>query len=136
MPDPFAGTWTLNCEQSAFDSNHRPTAATMQFEPDGAGGYVLKAQGTNTKGEAVVERPQRLVPDGRPYPVPDFPGLTTVTTRPDPRVLLARVTREDSSVAGEGRYAVAEDGRTLVASMAGFDSQLRRFEARTVWDLQ
>ena len=42
--------------------------------------------------------------------------------------------REDGSIAGEGSYIVAEDGTTMTATTAGFDSQLRRFEMRTVWD--
>ena len=133
MNDPFVGTWTLDCGKSEFDENHQPTGATMRLERQADGVYVLNASGTNAKGEAVTERPQRMVPDGKPYPVPDFPGLSTVTTRPDPQTLLAEVRREDGSIAGEGRYVVAADGASLVASTAGFDTQLRRFEMKTVW---
>jgi hypothetical protein len=134
MRDPFIGTWTLNPAKSQFDANHRPSSATMRFERDSDGAYVMNAEGTNDKGEAVVERPQRLVPDGQPYPVPDFPGLRTVTSRPQPNVIRAEVRREDGTIAGEGSYAVTDDGRSLSATTAGFDTQLRRFEMRTVWD--
>ena len=44
--------------------------------------------------------------------------------------------REDGSVAGEGTYVVSQDGTSMTASTAGFDSQLRRFEMRTAWDRQ
>ena len=133
MNDPFVGTWKLDCEKSAFDKNHRPRAATMRLEQHADGAYVLNAEGTSEMDEPVKEKPQRLVPDGAAYPVPDFPGLTTVTTRPEPRTLHAEVKREDGTLAGEGSYVVSEDGRSMVASTAGFDTQLRRFEMKTVW---
>jgi hypothetical protein len=63
-----------------------------------------------------------------------MPGLTATTRRPDPFTLLAQVQREDGSIAGEGSYVVDADGATMTATTAGTDSQLRRFEMRTVWD--
>jgi hypothetical protein len=136
MHDPFAGTWKLNPGRSEFDPNHRPTEATMRWEARTDGSYVMTAAGVSEKGEPVTERPQTLVPDGQAYPVPNFPGLSAVTTRPDPNTIHAEVKREDGSIAGQGRYVVASDGQSLVATTAGFDTQLRRFETRTVWDRQ
>jgi hypothetical protein len=134
MHDLFVGTWTLNCEKSTFDPNHRPTEATMRWERVPEGAYLMNAEGRNAKGEKVAERPQRLIPDGRPYPVPDFPGLNAVTSRPHPNTIRAEVRREDGTIAGEGTYTVAEDGQSLTATTAGFDTQFRRFEMRTFWD--
>ena len=136
MHDPFVGTWTLNPSKSQFDVNHRPSEATMRWELDGDGVYLMKAEGRNDKGERVEERPQRLVPDGRPYPVPDFPGLQAVTSRPQPNAIRAEVRREDGTLAGEGTYVIADDGRSMSATTAGYDTQLRRFEMRTIWDRQ
>jgi hypothetical protein len=134
MKDPFVGTWKLNPARSQFDPNHRPSEGTMTWELDPAGSYVLEAEGVNAKGEKVTERPQRMLPDGQPYPVPDFPGLSTVASRPDPRTIRVEARREDGSIAGEGTYVVSEDGASLTATTAGFDTQLRRFETRTAWD--
>jgi hypothetical protein len=134
MHDQFVGAWKLNPDGSQFDPNHRPTGATMRWRIEPAGGYVLLAEGLNADGERCAEKPQKLLPDGRPYPVEGLPGLTCVTSRPDRNTLRAEVRREDGSLAGEGSYVVAEDGRTMTATTAGFDSQLRRFEMRTVWD--
>jgi hypothetical protein len=134
MHDPFVGTWTLNPSKSLFDRNHRPSAGTMTWQLDADGAYRLLAEGLDEKGQPCVEQPQRLVPDGKPYPVAQLPGLNAVTSRPDPRTLHGQVTREDGSIAGEGRYVVSPDGTTLTASTTGFDSQLRRFDTRTVWD--
>jgi hypothetical protein len=136
MHDPFIGTWKLNPGRSQFDPNHRPSEATMRWELDTDGAYLMNAEGTNEKGDRVAERPQKLIPDGRPRPVPDFPGLNAVTTRPQPNAIHAEVRREDGTIAGQGSYVVADDGRSLSATTAGFDTQLRRFETRTVWDRQ
>ena len=136
MDDPFIGTWKMNAGSSQFDPNHRPSEAVMHWRLEADGGYLMEAEGINAKGERVSERPQKLVPDGQPHPVPDFPGLNTVTTRPQPKTLRAEVLREDGSVAGAGNYSVSENGRLLTATTTGFDTQLRRFEMQTVWDRQ
>jgi hypothetical protein len=134
MPDLFVGTWKLNPERCEFDPNHRPTSGTLVFERDAQGHYLMKAEGTNGKGEKVTERPQTLIPDGEPRPVLDFPGLSARTTQPSPHELRAQVKREDGSIAGEGTYVVSADGTSMTATTAGFDTQLRRFETRTVWE--
>jgi hypothetical protein len=134
MDDPFVGTWTLNPTQSAFDANHKPAAATMTWELDADGTYLLLAEGVDAKGERCREKPQRLRPDGVAYPVEGLPGLTSVTTRPNPNTIRAEAKREDGSLAGEGTYMVAADGTTMISSTSGFDSQLRPFTMKTVWD--
>ena len=136
MQDVIAGTWKLNTEKSRFDPNHRPTAATMVFEPDAEGGYLMKAEGLNAKGEKVTERPARLIPDSKEHPVPDFNGLTVICSRPDRHSIDSEVRREDGSVAGGGSYLVSSDGKSMTATNFGFDSQLRQFKQVTVWDRQ
>lgn len=131
--DPFAGTWTLNPGRSIFDPNHRPRQATMTFEADG-GGYVMRAEGVNEKGEPCAEKPQEFVPDGEARPVDGFPGLVMVSTRPGPNTIHTEVRREDGSVAGGGTLIVSADGRSLKAINFGFDSQLREFRQETMWD--
>jgi hypothetical protein len=132
--DPLVGTWTLNPSRSNFDVNHRPQAGTMVIEQTDEGGYLIKAEGISEKGQQVNEKPQTIVPDGQPRPVPDFPGLSVTSTRPDANTLHTDVKREDGSIAGQGTYVVSADGRSLTAMTAGFDSQLRRFEQHTSWD--
>ena len=134
MSDLFVGTWTLNPERCEFDPNHRPTSGRLVFERDGRGHYLMRAEGTSAKGEKVAERPQTLIPDGEPHPVPDFPGLSSRVTQLNPNELCAEVKREDGSVVGGGTYVVSSDGKSMTATAAGFDTQLRRFETRTVWE--
>ena len=136
MADPFVGTWKLNPEKSEFGPNHRPTAGTMLFELDAQGHYLMKAEGANAKGEKVVERPTEFIPDGKERPIPGFPGLTVMSTRPDPNTIRTEARREDGSIAGGGTYVVSADGKSLTATNSGIDSQLRPFQQRTVWDRQ
>lgn len=136
MHDPFIGTWKLNTDSSQFDPHHRPAGGTMHWRLEADGAYLMEAEGLDAKNERVSERPQRLIADGMAYPVPDFPGLTSVTTRPQPNALRAEVRREDGSLVGEGNYVVSDDGTLMTATTAGFDTQLRRFEMQTVWNRQ
>lgn len=133
MQDPFVGTWVLNPAKSEFDPNHRPTEATIVFELHADGHYLMRAEGVHN-GKKVAERPQKFVPDGKDYPVADFPGLVATCTRPDPNTLQGQVRREDGSMAGQGVYAVSADGKSLTVTNSGWDSQLRQFSQKTVWD--
>jgi hypothetical protein len=136
MQDPLIGTWKLNLEKSNFDPNHRPIAGTMVFDLSAEGHYLMTAEGVTAKGENCKERPARFVPDGKDHPVPDFPGLISVTTRPDPHTISSEARREDGSVVGGGTYVVSPDGKTLTATNFGYDTQLRQFKQQTVWDRQ
>ena len=136
VQDPLIGTWKLNADRSEFDPNHRPSAGTMVLELTPKGHYVLTAEGVTETGEKCKERPTKLIPDGKEHPVPDFPGLVSIVTRPDPNTLAAEVRREDSSVVGGGTYVVSPDGQLLTATNFGYDTQLRQFKQKTVWDRQ
>jgi hypothetical protein len=134
--DPFVGAWSLNVASSAFDANHHPRAGTMRIEIDADGSLVMNAEGVDEKGEPCVERPNRLHPDGRDYPVPDCagPGLVVRTTRPDVSTLRTECRRQDGAVVGRGTFRVSPDGRSLTASTSGWDSQQREFQQTTMWD--
>jgi hypothetical protein len=136
MQDPFVGTWKLNVEKSEFDANHRPRAGTMVVELDGEGYYAQKAEGVNEKGEKCAERPIRFIPDGKEHPVLDFPGLKYVAARPEPSMMTSEARREDGSVVGGSTTVVSEDGKSKTVTNFGYDSQLRQFQQRTVWDRQ
>lgn len=136
MQHPLIGTWKLNPGRSEFDLNHRPSAGTMILELTPEGHYALTAEGVTESGEECTERPTKFIPDGKEHPVPDFPGLVSVVTRPDPNTLIAEVRREDGSVVGGGTYVVSPDGRSLTATNFGYDTQLRQFQQKTVWDRQ
>ena len=134
MQSPFAGSWVLNIEKSRFDANHQPKGGRMTFETGEDGSLLMKAEGINEKGEKMAEQPQKFVPNGELRPIPGMPGLSVMASNPDPNTLQAEARREDGSVVGKGVYQVSADGRTLIATTSGFDTQLRRFEVQTVWE--
>lgn len=136
LAELLVGTWKLNAEQSEFDPNHRPAAAIIVFELDSGGYYVMKASGIDQNGKRVVERPIKFIPDGKEHPVPDLPGLKAVCTQAGPRTIQTQITREDGSIVGGGSYVVSADGKSLTATVFGYDSQLRQFKQRMVLDRQ
>lgn len=106
----------------------------MVFEIESDGHYVMRAEGVNGRGQKVSEKPQHFITDGQERPLPEFPQLVTLSTRPDPNTLLAKVTRPDGSMVGESLMVVSPDGRALTATTSGVDAQLRTFNQRTVWE--
>ena len=136
MQDPFVGTWILNVEKSEFDANHRPKAGTMVVELDPEGYYLQNAEGLNEKGERVAERPVQFIPDGREHPIPAMPGLKYKATRTDSNTITGEATREDGTLVGGSTTVVAADGKSKTVTNFGFDTQLRQFKMRTVWDRQ
>lgn len=133
QPDPFTGTWKMNPQRSKFNSNHRPSEATMRFERE-AEGYLMRAEGI-CEGKRVEEQPQRFILDGKEHPVPGAPGVTAVSTRPDPSTIQATA-RSGGRVLGEGSYVVSADGGMLTATVRGIDAQQRPFQTTVVWDRQ
>jgi hypothetical protein len=133
MHDPLIGTWELDTEKSQFDPKHRPAAGTVVLELSTEGHYLMTAEGIAANGEKCKERPTRFIPDGKEHPIPDFPGLICVSTRPDPHTITSEARREDGSVVGGGTYVVSADGMTLTVTNFGYDTQLRQFKQQTVW---
>ena len=77
-----------------------------------------------------------FIPDGKPHPIPDFPGLKYVTTKPDANTMTGEATREDGSVVVGSTTVVSADGKSKTVTNFGYDSQLRQFKQKTVWDRQ
>jgi hypothetical protein len=136
VQDPFIGTWILNVEKSEFDADHHPRAATMIIELDAEGYYLQMAEGINEKGDQCRERPMRFIADGQERPIPDFPGLKYRVTQPDVNTMIGEARREDGSVVGGSTTVVSADGKSKTVANFGYDSQLRQFQQRTVWERQ
>jgi hypothetical protein len=136
MQDTFIGTWRLNVEKSHFDANHRPQAGTIVLEVDQEGYYLQKAEGVNEKGEKVTEHPLRYIADGQDHSIQGLPGLKYRATRVDANTLAEEAKREDGSTVGGATKMVSADGKSMTIDNFGYDSQLRQFKMRTVWDRQ
>ena len=136
MQDPFVGTWILNVAKSEFDANHRPQAGTMTVELDSEGYYLQQAEGRNEKGEPVTERPMRFLPDGQHHPIEGLPGLKYKAARVDAKTMTSEASREDGSIVGGATTVISGDGRSKTVTSFGYDTQLRQFQMKTVWDRQ
>jgi hypothetical protein len=132
--DSFVGTWKLVPAKSAFDANHRPSEATMVFELESEGHYVMRAEGVNGAGKKVAEKPQHFITDGQQRSVPELPELNVVATLRDSKTLHAKVTGADGSTVGESLMAVSADGLALSATTTGVDAQSRTFNHSTFWE--
>ena len=78
-------------------------------------------------GQAVAERPQSIIADGKRRPVVDLngrpipgvpPGAMAVGNKPDPYTLQNGVEVDGKPLVG-GTYRVSEDGKTLTVTAEG-----------------
>jgi hypothetical protein len=99
--------------------------ACLRFEATDTG-YLMVAYGI-VNGQAVAERPQSIVADGRRRPLVDLhgrpipgvpPGAMTFGNRPDPGTLEVGA-EADGKVLGAGTYKVSPDGKTLTVTTEG-----------------
>jgi hypothetical protein len=123
--DPFEGTWKANGDQSTWDPKYTPEQACLRFEPT-ATGYLLVAYGIKD-GQAVAERPQTIIADGRRRPVLDMngrpipgvpPGAMAYGYRPDHHTIEGGC-EVDGQVLGKGTYRVSADGKQLTVTTEG-----------------
>ena len=123
--DLFEGTWKSNPDGTRWDPNYTPEQACLRFEVTD-NGYLLVAYGIKD-GQAVAERPTRIVADGKRRPVVDLngrpipgvpPGAMSIGSRPDRWTIEGRV-EVDGKMLGGGTYRVSEDGKTLTVTNEG-----------------
>jgi len=127
---PLTGSWIANIEKSSRDPNHQFSRATMAFEVDGDR-VTLTYGGINASGRQ-EHGSQTLVADGNAHPVPQAAGYTATTTI-DRHSMRSTATKDGQPV-GESVYAVAADGLTMTATVAGIDASGRHFDQVIVFD--
>ena len=123
--DPFEGTWKANIELSNWAPMSAPEQACVRFEATDTG-YVMVAYGIKD-GQAVAERPTRIIADGRKRPLVDFsgrpipgvpPGALAFGQRPDEYTLEAGA-EVDGKTLGRGTYRISPDGKTMTVTNEG-----------------
>lgn len=127
--DVFEGTWKARHDKSQWDPKYTPEQACIRFEATDTG-YLLVAYGIKD-GQAVAERPTRIIADGRRRPVVDLngrpiPGVPAGAmgygNRPDANTIEAGA-EVDGQVLGKGTYTVSNDGMTLTVTTEGMGLQ-------------
>ena len=123
--DVFEGTWKSINEKSQWDPAYTPEQACLRFEATDEG-YLVVAYGIKD-GQAVAERPTRIIPDGRRRPLVDLngrpipgvpPGALAFGSRPDLHTIEGGA-EVDGQVLGKGTYMVSDDGQTLTVTTEG-----------------
>jgi hypothetical protein len=139
--DPFEGTWrSIQAERTQWPAGQpQPQQACLRFEPTETG-YLMVAYGI-VDGQAVAERPQSIVADGRRRPVVDLngrpipgvpAGAMAFGTRPDAQTLEVGA-EVDGKVLGAGTYRVSPDGRKMTVTNEGM-SLKGPFKLTTVFE--
>jgi len=123
--DLFEGTWKAKNDESQWDPAFTPEQACLRFEATDDG-YFLVAYGIRD-GQAVAERPTRIIPDGRRRPIVDLngrpvpgvpPGAVAFGSQPDEHTIEAGA-EADGKMLGRGTYSVSNDGQTLTVTTEG-----------------
>jgi len=127
---PLHGTWIANIAKSARHANHQFQNATMRLDV-GVDVVVLSYEGVNASGKQESST-QTIRPDGQEHSVEGAPGIVTISTLEARR--LESSAKRDSVALGRGTYEVAEDGRTLTATVAGIDASGKAFDQVIVFD--
>jgi hypothetical protein len=126
----LAGIWTASLAKSRRDPNHQFHRATMRVEVEGDR-VSLTYGGVNAAGKT-EEGTQLICADGEAHPEAAAPGVVCTSTI-DAHTLQVVATK-DGAMVGRGSYEVSEDGRTLTATMSGFDASGRPFDQVIVFD--
>jgi hypothetical protein len=126
--DLFEGTWKSEKGKDQFDTSYTagaPEQACLRIEATDTG-YLLVACGIKD-GQAVAERPQPIITDGRRRAIVDMngrpipgvpPGAVAFGSQPDSHTLEGWA-EAGGRILGGGTWKVSEDGKTLTATMEG-----------------
>jgi hypothetical protein len=126
--DLFEGTWKAEKGKSKWDTSFPdgpPEQACLRFEATETG-YLMIAYGIKD-GQAVAERPQPIIPDGKRRPMVDLngrpvpgvpPGAVAYGSKPDPHTMEGWVEIDGKRMYG-GTYKISEDGKTLTVTAEG-----------------
>jgi hypothetical protein len=104
--------------------------ATMRFELDGTQVTPIYG-GVNASGRQ-EQGAQTLSADGHDHPFSQAPGVVVNTTL-TPQALRS-ISRKDGQVVGRSIYDVAQDNRTMTATVSGVDASGQSFEQVIVFD--
>jgi hypothetical protein len=127
---PLNGTWVASLEKSQRHPNHKFRELTMRFEIAG-NAVTLTYEGVNAAGQGEAST-QRLTADGEPYPVPEAPGFTAISTLSAHG--LESIGQKDGATLGRSTYAVSADGTTMTATVSGIDAAGKEFDQVIVFD--
>ena len=110
---PFVGNWVANLSKSKLLPNHQFKSATLRFGVKGD--TVTLTQGAVNASGHEESRTITLQADGKEYPIPEAPGMTSVVRWVGSNVLNT-VGKKDGEIFFRATYQVSANGKTLTIS--------------------
>ena len=115
-PDPFAGTWQLDADNSKFDPGPGPTARSMKFEITANGLHHQTLTPTLFAGTNIIEYTDKF--DGKDYEIVGS-GLDTVSLKRIDAKTIERTGKESGKVSETCTMKISADGKTLTVTTKG-----------------
>lgn len=113
--DPFTGIWKLNLAKSKFNPGPPPNANTYNFQPVGANGVKLIADGIDSKGNP-GHREFTATYDGKEYPVTGNPDADSVSLKRIDAYHVEGTQKKNGKLVRSFQRVVSPDGKTLTVT--------------------
>ncbi len=115
-PDPFAGTWQLDADNSTFDPGPGPTDRSMKFETTPNGLHHQTLSPTLFAGTNIIDYTAKF--DGKDYEITGS-GLDTVSLKRIDAKTIERTGKESGKVSESCTMKISADGKTLTVTTKG-----------------
>ncbi len=115
-PDPFAGMWQLDADNSTFDPGPGPTDRSMKFEITANGLHHQTLTPTLFAGTNIIEYTAKF--DGKDYEILGS-GLDTVSLKRLDAKTIERTGKESGKVSETCTMKISADGQTLTVTTKG-----------------
>jgi hypothetical protein len=138
MADNSIGTWKLNVAKSDRPTPS-PNPATSVHEVIEAveGGVKVTVTGQRQDGSA-INFTSTIIYDGKEHPVVGAPHdiFDTVSAKQiDPNTFTLEETKQGGKFHAAGRIVISQDGKTMMHTLKGTDSNGNPISATTIYDI-
>lgn len=123
-PSPLLGQWAVDVTRLPMPPQARPRSVTISFAKTPAGALTTRVEVVDPAGSRVFAEGS-TTPDGKPAPVQgNLEADMAAASMPAPGVLVMQLAKGGQPVSTRV-YAVSEDGKSMVETVAYFDSEGR-----------
>jgi hypothetical protein len=119
-PWPLQGTWAVDVSRLPMPPQARPKSVTISFARTPAGAVATRVEVIDPAGGRVFAE-SSITPDGTPAAVQgNLEADMAATSLPAPGVMVMQLAR-GGAPASTRIYAVSDDGKSMVETVAFFD---------------
>jgi hypothetical protein len=121
-PQAAMGTWKLNVAKSKYSPGPSPKSMTVKFEPAGANGVKLTADGVDGQGQP-IKSGYTANYDGKDYPMNGSPAADTVSLRRINDLTTERTDKKNGKVVATLTRVIAKDGKSFTVTTKGVNAK-------------